>query len=115
MAKALSLDLSINDIDRSHRVGKPGKPKAIIVKFATFRARQKLYRSRVQLKTSGYEGVFVNEDLTHFRTNLLYKARQQCKLGKLDSCWSDNGNILVKGSDMKIHRISSEDDLLDLV
>ena len=66
MANALNLDLTINDIDRSHRVGKPGKPKAIIVKFATFRARQKLYKSRVQLKTSGYEGVFVNEDLTRF-------------------------------------------------
>ena len=111
MATALDLDLTINDIDRSHRVGKPGKPRAIIVKFATFRARQKLYRSRSQLKGCGFEGVFVNEDLTHFRSDLLFKARQLCKSGKLDGCWSDNGNILVKDNHMKIHRVSSEEGL----
>ena len=113
MANALSLDLTINDVDRSHRVGKKDKPgpRAIIVKFATFRASQKLYRSRTKLKTNGYEGVYVNEDLTQTRFKLLGKARELCKSGKLDSCWSDNGNLLVKDNTSAIHRLSSPADL----
>ena len=46
MATALDSDISIDDIDRSHRLGKPRrsngqtvKPRDIIIKFTSYRAR----------------------------------------------------------------------------
>ena len=66
IATAISVDLDLSEIDRSHRVGKPraGRPRDIIIKFLTYRARQKLYKSRTLLKDRGHKGVYINEDLT---------------------------------------------------
>ena len=55
-AHALDVDLTINGIDRSHRVGKPvtgfrNKPRDIIVKFVSYRMRAKFYKARVLSKT----------------------------------------------------------------
>ena len=51
IARAIGSDIDINEIDRSHRVGKPkvGKAREIIIKFSTYRARQKLYTNRTSL------------------------------------------------------------------
>lgn len=113
IAKAVGSDIVIGDIDRSHRVGKPNpqKPRDIIVKFATYRARQTVYKSRGLLKDNGYKNTFINEDLTRKRSSMLFKARQLVKNGHLTGAWSSDGNILVKDSDSKIHRIDSERDL----
>ncbi|KAH3771300.1 hypothetical protein DPMN_172614 [Dreissena polymorpha] len=45
LCNTLNVDVSVNEIDRSHRTGNRGgrKPRPIIVKFTSFRARQKLY------------------------------------------------------------------------
>jgi len=78
LCKSLGADMSIQEIDRSHRTGKPGgrKPRPIIVKFTSYRARQKLYTQRRELKScSGQENIFINEDLTQYRAQLLYIAR----------------------------------------
>ena len=57
-----------------------------------------------------YEGqVFINEDLTAFRSNLLYQARQLKKDKQIEDCWSWDGNILIKnraGKIMQIHSIA---------
>lgn len=115
IARAIGSDIDINEIDRSHRVGKPkaGKAREIIIKFSTYRARQKLYSKRTALKDAGYRGVFLNEDLTKPRMNLLYLARVKVKGRYLKGCWSSDGTILVKDNEDKIHRITSEDDLVD--
>ena len=43
--------VSINDIDRVHRVGKrsPGRARQLLVKFATYRARQRVFQSKRRL------------------------------------------------------------------
>lgn len=51
------------------------------MKLSTFRLREKLYRSRRQLKDTGYAGVYINEDLTKFRSGLLYSGRKLAKPG----------------------------------
>jgi len=139
MCTALSVPIKISDIDRSHRVGakprqtdvtsegsegsegpegpegqsqKP-KPRAIIVKFATYRARQKFYKARVNLKTNGYDKVFVYEDLTKRRSHLLFLARNLQKLEKLNGAWSSDGNILVKDTNDQVCRIGNAADLVD--
>ena len=100
VAGAIDAGIPLNEIDRSHRVGRPsaGKTRDIIVKFSTFRARQKLYTARTKLKTNGYAGVFINEDLTKHRSGLLYSARTLVKQRRLIGAWSSNGTILIKNN-----------------
>lgn len=117
VARAIGSEVDINEIDRSHRVGKPkvGKNRDIIIKFATYRARQKLYSHRTALKDSGYAGIFLNEDLTKPRMNLLYLARVKVRGRYLKGCWSSDGTILVKDNGDVIHRITAESDLDDFI
>ena len=117
IASAVGSSIHLADIDRTHRVGRPntgGKPRDIIVKMATYRARQNLYTKRSGLKGSTYQRVFINEDLTRRRSHLMYRARQLVKVNKLLGAWSSDGVILVKSSTngrTSIHRVTRESDL----
>lgn len=60
LANSFGADLAIDEIDRSHRVGKPrpssdlaARPRDILIKISTYRARQKLFTKRPNLKSSG--------------------------------------------------------------
>ena len=81
IAETLNLPLAPGDIDRSHRVGRPrSKPQRdIIVKFATFGARESLFINSKKLKNSELESIYLNEDLTTKRSKLMFKARKQVK------------------------------------
>jgi exosome complex exonuclease DIS3/RRP44 len=116
VVKSLDLSIELSDIDRSHRIGKKtnGKPRDIIVKFSTYRARNAVYRARVGLKTRGLSGVFVNEDLTRMRAALFYKARQLAKEQCILSAWTYDGTVIVKDRNNKIHRILCENDLMSV-
>ena len=115
MAATIGCDLQLNEIDRSHRVGKPDATKIrhreILVKFASYRARQKLYKMRTSLKDNGYAGVFLNEDLTRKRSNVLFEARKVVKADCAKGAWSADGKILIKDFTDKVHRLTSVDDL----
>lgn len=106
--------IQLADIDRSHRVGNPTrrtKPRDIIVKFATYRSRQDFYKKRTLLKDHGYLGVFANEDLTKFRSGMLYEARKLAKKELIKGAWSADGNILVRDKFDIVHRINVMGDL----
>ena len=122
IAEAINVNIDIRDIERSHRLGKPGtdeeprtKPRDIIVKFGSYRPRSMFYKARTQTKENGYQGVFVNEDLTKVRSKLLYEARRRVKSKQVKSAWSSDGNILIKttndNGDEVVRRISSVTDL----
>ena len=68
IAQKAGVKLQANDIDRSHRVGKPnqGKARPIICKFTSYSTRDRLYQARKKLV-----GCFVSEDLTQTRSKLL--------------------------------------------
>ena len=79
IAKAIKAEISPADIDRSYRVGKERKDNTrdLLIKFTTYRARERFIRARSNLK--GHEkfgDLFINENLTKRRSDLLYKARQ---------------------------------------
>lgn len=126
IASAIDADIDLRDIDRSHRLGRPSsdqyprdKPRDIIVKFSTYRARYKLFKARTLTKTKGFKGVFVNEDLTKNRSKLLYEARRRVKSEQLKSAWSTDGTILIRttnadGSDV-VRKITAISDLPDYV
>jgi exosome complex exonuclease DIS3/RRP44 len=100
LCDALKADITLSEIDRCHRTGKPkvDGPRDILVKFATYRARQKLYTKRTDLRHAhlGYRGTFINEHLTSIRSKQLYAARKLAKDGKIFSAWSTDGNVLIK-------------------
>ena len=92
-------------IDRSHRVGKPkaSGPKAwhrdIIVKFATYNARQRVYFKRMDLRDSEDEdmkGIFINENLTKLRSKLSFDARSLARANILKSVYLTDGKIFVR-------------------
>ena len=83
----------------------PSKPRDIIVKLTSYRA--KLYLRRSKLKDVGYKSTFINEDLTSKRSSLLFNARALVKSGRLLGAWSSDGTILIKDSKSKIHRVSN--------
>ena len=114
--------VSIDEIDRSHRVGprrsKDGssasRPRDIIVKFVSYRSRQKLFQKRGTAKSCGYGGKFINEDLTRTRSYMLYKCRELKRQGRIQDTWSMDGKILVKDRLGKIRPVIGEGDLGDL-
>ena len=73
LAGAVSEDIDLSEIERSHHVGKPRAwlPRDIIIKFSAYRTRQRLYKYRTLLKDRGHKGVYINEDLTKHRNYLL--------------------------------------------
>lgn len=114
MARDLNADLRLEDIDRSHRVGKvqAGRARAVLVKFSTYRARRNLYSRRLDLRNSqNWSGIFINEDLTARRSELLFIARKYVRAKHVKSCYSYDGRIYVRDlADIK-HSIAVAEDL----
>lgn len=119
VANSLGANLT-EEIDRSHRVGKPRppakpesatKPRDILVKFGTYRSRQKLYNRRSQLKAQGNSNCFVNEDLTRMRSSLLFQCRRLKRKNSILDSWSSDGTVLIKDTSGRIHPINSHKDL----
>lgn len=116
LARSIDVELTVQDIDRSHRLGRPisgvsPRPRDIIVKFISYRSRAKFYKNRVLTKGRGHRGVFINEHLTKSRGRLLYLARRLVKSRQLKSAWTSDGVVLVKHIDDSVHRLSRETDL----
>ena len=113
LAADIDTDIQLPEIERSHRLGNPrkarSKPRDIIVKFSSYRNREK---QRTLLKVRGHTGVFVNEDLTKFRSGPLYDARRLAKVNLVKGAWSSDGNVLVKDNDDKVHLVSVIGDLV---
>ncbi|KAJ4448744.1 hypothetical protein ANN_00135 [Periplaneta americana] len=64
LATNIGVELKVEDIDRSHRVGRTtsdGRPRPIIVKFCSYRKRSEVFFNKKRLKGSG---MTLREDLT---------------------------------------------------
>lgn len=101
----MDIDLNLNDVERSHRVGKDnGKPRAILVKFASYRHKASVYGAKKNLKGTG---ISITEDLTKFRLGVLQEAKKVCGSNKV---WTNDGKIFCdyKG---KVHRATTFEEL----
>lgn len=71
----MDITLSILDLERTHRVGKKKdgatRPRAIIVKFSSYRIRSLVFNKKKCLKKTG---IVVREDLTSLRQKALVEA-----------------------------------------
>lgn len=106
----LDVQIDPSEIDRSHRIGKPGSPspRHIIVKFLSYSVRQRVIKNRRRLKGTG---IVVKEDLTKYNQSLLQEAK---KLAKVKSAWSHDGKILALVDVNGIERKQKISDLSDL-
>lgn len=115
-----------SDVDVTHRIGQSSeaksKPRPIIVKFKSRRARDKIYERRKSLKdlkvkdlVGGMRGdgnVFINENLLPSTKDLLYKANLARKSKNYRYLWTSNGRVLVKkNADSPAILIASEADI----
>ena len=115
-AKNIGVALTPADIDRSHRVGKTGrgsKPRPVIVKFTSYWRSKEFFDSRKK------DTIFIAEDFTVKRANLLYHARELRRKGLLKYCWTRDGSVFVRRLDEAddqsgntINKIRSLHDLL---
>ena len=135
--------ITIDDFDRVHRVGRKrndGVYRPILVRFSTYRARQRVYANRRKLNPRQRQGIpgrpwdgtteigasnvqqqattqriYVNEDLTKIRATLLWRARRGKQENKIKDCWSSDGNVLVKDSKGTVKSVRNEDELIAIM
>ena len=129
LAEALNVDIYPNDIEISHKLHRKGI-KPIIVKFQSHKAKPRMYKERTKLKhirvsdlypdsttaTRVESGrIYLNENLTSYRRDILKRANQMCKDGLLTSAWSMDRKIYVKtspdGSPIRIYEKSDLENL----
>ena len=125
LAEKLGIDMSRDDIKRSHRTGQKGtaKPRPISVKFNEIEDKRRVYKSRTKfrkppLEDKSYDGIplkdiYFNEDLAPERNQLLYKCRLLCGSKLLFSSWSFEGMLYVKttkeGQPIQIKKLADLD------
>ena len=115
-----------SDISHKLYTGK-NNPKGIIVKFISHNKKTQPYKERIEQKKvklsdifpgapaaaiAKFKGIFINENLTFYRKNIMKKANEMRKDSLLVSAWSIDGKIFVKTSpEGRPIRIYCEDDL----
>lgn len=114
IASALDVTMTAEDINISHQIKSNGAG-TILVKFQSHKAKSRLYKARTKLKNlrltdiftdvstatrvaAGTGRIFINENLTSYRKDLLRKANDKRKDGLIISAWSTDGKIFVKTS-----------------
>jgi hypothetical protein len=106
----LGYNLELREIDRTHRVGRlrPGKQRAIIVKFCSYQSKIKVMKCKKNLKGTS---IYVNEDLTFLNKELFNYARANLKDLPV---WSTDGKVLIKQQSGRIVRAKTKDDVNEL-
>ena len=87
----LELELTEKELDRTHRIGNPKsgnkRPRPIIVKFARYNTRRKVFLNKKRLKNTG---ISITESLTKHSMEFLKKARNEFGFNNL---WMIDGRI----------------------
>ena len=129
IASALDVQVKPDDIDICHRV-KRKKSSPIIVRFVIHKVKSSLYKQRVRLRNVQFADIFpdataadrvqaskifINENLTAFRRELVGKANARKEELSLLGVWTIDSKVFVKTSPRgRPIRIYSEYDLNNL-
>ena len=115
----LKVNIGPSDISVTHRLKKTGTapgPAPVIVRFTNRKALDAVYAARFALKHHT-GNIFINEDLTSYRTHLFAEARKLVKHKQVASSWTANGDIFIRIStapSCKPKRIQNLEDLNNL-
>ena len=129
VAKSAGVMLTPDDIDVSHRVGRPknNKTRNLVVKFLSHNVREKLFtarkdksanrvRSHPLLTAEAIRGIYISENLTPESQKLLFVCRQLKAKNKVWGAYSTNGRVKVRlGQDQTPKIIECVEDLEQLV
>ena len=104
----------------SHRVGKSagGRPRQILVKFATRDVRERVFKARTALKAVNKENeempnIYINDDLTQLRAGLARDARSLKTNNKINDTWTIYGKVMIKDNHGHVKTITKPDDLIE--
>ncbi len=108
-------EINESDIVHTHRSGKKksSKTRDIIVQFNGKTTRDSFHGARQKLRytSDAHRSVYVNEDLTDFRSKLLYDARMLVKKRRLKGAWRQCGNVMVLAEHSRSCAVYNYDDL----
>jgi len=104
-------DCNKNDIvDIFKLENKVKKTSKVIVKFRNRMIKKEVLSCKKKLV--GKKDLYINENLTRYYADLLWKTKQKCREYNFKFCWIKDGKILVRKDTENISfRIASEDDL----
>ena len=112
----LELGIQKEYISRSYVIGTVHNGKSqVIVRFLSYIIREKVYSPKKCLK--GDPGkIFITENLTTFRTNLVKELAELKFNLHINVYWTNNGRIYAKKSESSTKQLSRKhDDILDLL
>jgi hypothetical protein len=114
--KDLNVPLDIHHIGRSRPIGEAKYGKiSIIVRCRTYRQRHMVVSNTKKLKGSK-DKMFIAENLTKYRYDLLRQLNGRKKINKVHSFWTHDGSILVKekeNSKVKVIKNQSDADKME--
>ena len=119
IANGIGVSLQASDIDVAHRIGRPdgtargARMRDLCVKFRSYQKRQEMWQSRKALRNRSQadtrvtrsrtssqgakvSDLFMYENLTRHRQQVMYRARELKRANKLWAVWSDGGVMKVK-------------------
>ena len=112
----LKLDISTNDISRSHVIGKVRNGKSqVIARFLSYRCRDKVYNSKRNLKNDA-DRIFITENLTKTRTNLVKSLAELKYNQNIMTYWTTDGRVYAKLNESSRRTlIRNHDDIRNLL
>ena len=108
----LNLSISRDMLERTHQLGpkrdQGGKPRAIIVKFCSYRNRRLVFINKKRLKGTG---VTITESLTKARMELVKEVHKIMDDG---NTWTSDGNMFAKKG-QRIFKLMIKEDITQLI
>ena len=112
VAQAVGVEMEPEKIEISHRLNRKKGIKPIIAKFANHKDKAKCYKARIRLKdvtlsiifptylgtSLADQRVFINENLTGYRSEMMKLVIEKRREKKILSTWSLDGKIFIKTS-----------------
>ncbi|XP_064469907.1 uncharacterized protein LOC135384644 [Ornithodoros turicata] len=121
-SKAGISDFKPEAVQHIHRLPvKGGKIPPILVRFTSLEARNALLQKRKMIRMLSEnrdlpDNLYVNENLTGFNRDLLWKAKQRAKEQAYRFVWTKNGKIYVRKVERDpVLRITGHKDLAKIV
>lgn len=115
IAQAIGVEIQENDIEISHRIGRKRGDKPVLAKFVSHKVKSRIYKARTNLKavsvqslfpgssisavsetTARPKGIYINENLTPYRKEMMGLAVEKRRDGKVNKVWTLDGKIFIK-------------------
>ncbi|KAK3085375.1 hypothetical protein FSP39_002378 [Pinctada imbricata] len=96
----LQIDISKEDICRSHPVGRPNRAGKVqlICRFRNWKIKNGIYSKKRCLKGDP-DNLFITEDLTGYRQGIISALMDAKRLGHVHSFWTSDGRIFAKATE----------------